>query len=568
MAFMKTATYFHCQLKPISRGSGKSIVNCAAYRTGLKLEDEHYGQTRDYTHKKDVVTSFTTAPGGSPEFARETETLWNQVEKKENRKNSILAYEWEIALPNELDDAHRENITRNIAGWLKDEYGVAVTAGIHTGGDRGNGKNDHAHVFMTTREISEDGWAKNKLRDFNVRPGQSNPNVDYVKAHVAEFINQSLADNGIDERVTHESYAARGIDIEGTKHLGPKTWALERDGPTERGDINRDILAAREAIEARLVWQQEEAQPEISAELEQQFVNRFGDDFAPPPKEAEPATGNTPPPKLDGAPKDELPSNQKEPPRGTPPDWVEAPRGTPEDWVEAPKGTPDDWEEASPSGPPKGKEAAQGTPEDWQPAKAGQGSDQRPEHTAWQNLAHQVRGYWQRLGQFMHDQTSGTPAPQQPEAQAPDARAAPDATSEGAQSWVSRVMENRAVQAGRKLLHGWGHRDSSELIAGIKETAAIVEDILAKGPQRSAPETSLDAEATPPNAPAPPAPDKAPSAFDRLSASVDATEPPQRGQTVSAFDVLMASRAAPRSAATQQPSTSPAPEPDGLTPEP
>jgi hypothetical protein len=66
-------------------------------RTGSKLEDRYYGQTRDFTDKKHVVTSFTIAPDGTPEWARDTEALWNAVEKKDDRKNSILVYEWEIA---------------------------------------------------------------------------------------------------------------------------------------------------------------------------------------------------------------------------------------------------------------------------------------------------------------------------------------------------------------------------------------------------------------------------------------------------------------------------------------
>ena len=564
---MKTATWFHCQLKPISRSAGKSVVNCAAYRTGSKLEDEHYGQTRDYTHKKDVVTSFTVAPDGAPEWAGDTETLWNAVEKKENRKNSILAYEWEVALPNELDDAHRENIARDIAGWLKDEYGAAVTVGIHNGGDRGNGLNDHAHIFMTTREITEDGWAKNKLRDFNVRPGQDNPEVDHVREQVAAFINTGLEDAGSDERVTHESYAARGIDIEGTKHLGPKASALERDGvETERAAINREI------IEARLVWQREQAQPEITAELAREFAGRFGEDFTPPLDDDAPsASGDAPTSPHEEAP--EIPPDRQEAPHGTPPDWVEAPQGTPPDWEDAPQGTPPDWVEAVSANADAGQPAPRGSGQDWQTPAAGQASDRRAEHTAWENLASRVRSYWQHLDLFLHDESSGTPA-QQPEAQAPVARVAPDADSETNKSWVARVMESKAAHAATRLLHGWGHRDGTEFTAGLKDTAAIVEDILAKGSQRAG--GSNPDETKQPDDPTPQTDDKAKqpelaprptlgmSAFEKFAASVDTSKLQPRGKTVSAFDALMARQAG------QQPGASPSapePEPDGMTPE-
>jgi hypothetical protein len=505
---MRTATYFHCSLKPISRGDGKSVVNCAAYRTGSKLEDEHYGQTRDYTHKKDVVTSFTVAPGGAAEWASDTEALWNAVEKKENRKNSILAYEFEVALPNELDDPERENIARNIAGWLKDEYGVAVTAGIHNGGDRGNGKNDHAHIFMTTREFSEtseDGWAKNKFRDFNVRKGQPNPNVEHVREQVAEFINTALADAGSDERVTPESYAARGIDIEGTKHLGPKAWALGEE--SDRGRINREI------IESRLAWQAE-IEPQITANVERDLSARFGDTHLPaaladdasdlPVEQTDAATDAIPPDHAEAAPdvSDGLIEDDTKPLEGAAAD-------------DAPTITPD-----------------------WTEARAGQFSDERERFTRWERLAAVVRGYWGRFVDLVQDEQSGSPVPQQ-EADAPDEQVAPDAGSEEHKSWVARVTQSKAAQAATRLWHGWGHRDASEFTAGLKDTAAIVEDILAKGPrpapgprqpgaaeaapqeQAKQPDVAAPVEPTP-SAPAPPLED-----WERFHHSAHAAPEPE-----------------------------------------
>jgi hypothetical protein len=288
----RTATYYHCSLKPMSRSAGRSAVACAAYRTGASLDDVRYGVVRDFSRKTDVVTSFTLAPDDAPAWAQETAELWNAVEAKENRKNSQLAFEWEVALPNELDHSDREAIARGFAQWLTDEYGVAVTVGIHGGGSRGNGLNDHMHVMMTTREIGPGGWGA-KLRDFNTRPGTKNPEVERVREHVADLINDALEESGSAERVSHKSYKARGIEHEPTTHLGPNATAYERQGiPTERGDINREI------IEARLVWQHEQAQPEVTAGLEREFAARFGD---PLPRIAEPdeARQLPPPQKLE-----------------------------------------------------------------------------------------------------------------------------------------------------------------------------------------------------------------------------------------------------------------------------
>ena len=276
--------WFHCRLKPISRAAGRSVVACAAYRTGMTLEDERYAMQRDFSRKNDVVTAFTLAPDSAPAWAHDVTQLWNAVEAKEKRKDAQLAFEWEVALPNELDHAQRENIARTFTGWLVAQYGVAVTTGIHEGGDRGNGLNDHMHVLMTTRPIDADGFAAKKLREFNTRPGTKNPEVDRVREEVADLINAGLEDAGSPERVDHRSFKARGIDRVPTTHLGPGATGYERQGhATERGDINRAIIAER------LAWQQEELQPEITATLERELAERFGGEVEPDRPSAVPA---------------------------------------------------------------------------------------------------------------------------------------------------------------------------------------------------------------------------------------------------------------------------------------
>ena len=280
---MKTAEYYHCRLQVIGRGNekrgsvraGRAAVACAAYRAGMAIADERYGVIRDFSRKSDVVTSCTFAPDGAPDWASDVTQLWNRVEASEKRKDAQLAYEWEIALPNELDAKTREEIARSFAGFLKENYGVAGTVGIHSGGERGNGLNDHMHVMMTRRGVNADGFDKKILQQFSVKPGAPNPEVERVREHVANLINDALEEAGSDERVDHRSFRARGIDREPTRHLGPAATAYERQGfETDRGDINREI------IEERVRWQMDEAQPEITADLERQLAARFGDDFA------------------------------------------------------------------------------------------------------------------------------------------------------------------------------------------------------------------------------------------------------------------------------------------------
>ena len=46
---------YHCSIKVISRGKGKSAVAAAAYRAGEKITNEFDGMTHDYTHKGGFV---------------------------------------------------------------------------------------------------------------------------------------------------------------------------------------------------------------------------------------------------------------------------------------------------------------------------------------------------------------------------------------------------------------------------------------------------------------------------------------------------------------------------------
>ena len=50
-----TIAIYHCSIKIISRGKGKSAVGAAAYRSGEKLTNDYDGTTHDFTRKGGVV---------------------------------------------------------------------------------------------------------------------------------------------------------------------------------------------------------------------------------------------------------------------------------------------------------------------------------------------------------------------------------------------------------------------------------------------------------------------------------------------------------------------------------
>ena len=56
----------------------------------------------DFTNKAGVVHSEVMLPEGAPERLRDRETLWNEVEATEKRKDAQLAREVEFAIPREM----------------------------------------------------------------------------------------------------------------------------------------------------------------------------------------------------------------------------------------------------------------------------------------------------------------------------------------------------------------------------------------------------------------------------------------------------------------------------------
>ena len=99
---------YHLTAKVVSRAKGQSVVAAAAYRSSEALYDERYGLTHDYTRKEGVEHSEILLPEGAPKSLGDRQTLWNQVEANEKRKDSQLARELEIGLPVEL--THGENV--------------------------------------------------------------------------------------------------------------------------------------------------------------------------------------------------------------------------------------------------------------------------------------------------------------------------------------------------------------------------------------------------------------------------------------------------------------------------
>lgn len=228
---------YHLSMKPVSRASGRSAVASMAYRAGEKLTNERDGITHDYTAKQGVEHAEIVLPEGvNADWARDRSDLWNAAEFAEKRKDARVAREFEVALPHELSAEQRLEATREMAQDLANRYGAAVDFAIHAPHDASDVRNHHAHILMTTRQVTEDGLGdKTYLERENkwlLSNGLATTDMQLrdIRQTWEGIANERLAMAGLDIRIDHRSHMERGLEISPTEHMGVHASQMERRG--------------------------------------------------------------------------------------------------------------------------------------------------------------------------------------------------------------------------------------------------------------------------------------------------------------------------------------------------
>jgi hypothetical protein len=268
---------YHLSVKSISRSAGRSAVAAAAYRSGERLFDARYGVEHDYTRKGGVEHTELVVPEDAPNWAQDRDRLWNEVEANENRKNSMVAREWEVALPAELSDADRRALAVGFARTLVDRYGVVADVAVHAPHREGDDRNHHAHILTTTREIGADGFGA-KTRILDVKQTASRE-VSAMREHWAERQNEALERMGAEGRVDHRTLEAQREEAEAERDRLARELEAERQASEKRRE-DRTSEAAR-AYAQRIFDQaglgdrsSEEQKDRDWSELEQQLVRK------------------------------------------------------------------------------------------------------------------------------------------------------------------------------------------------------------------------------------------------------------------------------------------------------
>ena len=252
---------YHMSIKIGSKGKGQSAVAAAAYRSGDKLTDKETGLISDYTRKGGVVHSEISLCDNAPLKYADRETLWNAVHEIENKKNSRLWREFEVALPKEFSQDEQIETVRDFVKQLTDS-GMCADWSLH---DKGDG-NPHAHIMATVRSITNEGeWApksrlvydldengerifqklnkqgykqyKSHKEDYN--NWNAKERVEEWRAAWAKCCNDRLAER---DHIDHRSYERQGIDQIPTIHEGYAARKIAaKGGISERVEINNEI---------------------------------------------------------------------------------------------------------------------------------------------------------------------------------------------------------------------------------------------------------------------------------------------------------------------------------------
>lgn len=252
--------------KQVQRSHGRSSVAASAYRSASKIIDERTGIIHDYANKKGVEHSDIFTPDNAPKFAKNGATLWNAVEEKEKKSNSITARERIVAFPHEFNIFQRKEAGANISREIMNRYNCAVESSYHKAdkiidtetGEITDNKNNHVHIMFTNRgfdENTQDGWSKTKFRNYShdriTVNGETTTKASHenktLRAFIAGEINRIAQRDNLQVKTEHLSFKERGIDQEATQHLGYVASDMKKKGKVnQRENINIAIRASND----------------------------------------------------------------------------------------------------------------------------------------------------------------------------------------------------------------------------------------------------------------------------------------------------------------------------------
>ncbi len=203
---------YYFDVHQVSRKKGESAIGFSSYLSAQALKSERDGKTYDKGHKGVVYSEVMLPPHVPKEFSNR-EHLWNSVENYENRKDSMLAYQFLIFLDfdlplNEMIGMVREYLSENFI-----KKGMICDFAIHEPDDAS--KSYHVHMLCPTREMDENGqW---KIRYVNKTMTLSSGKTTSFDYETNNWRSKTALLEWRDawEKICNRHLAARGLELIG-----------------------------------------------------------------------------------------------------------------------------------------------------------------------------------------------------------------------------------------------------------------------------------------------------------------------------------------------------------------
>ncbi len=212
----------------------RSVVGCAAYRSGTRIKDTQLGLTFDYRNRTGIYHTEIIAPPEAPAWVNNRPILWNTVQAAEIRCDAQLAREFLLSLPKELALSDCRDAVREFVELCLVSKGMIADFAIHEPSRHAERGNIHAHIMTTTRSISKDGFG---LKD---RSWNTSLMLRNWRELWCELVNRYLEKAGLDLRVDHRSRVT--IEFEEGRHFDysidhwlndeAEAWFVERNDIT------------------------------------------------------------------------------------------------------------------------------------------------------------------------------------------------------------------------------------------------------------------------------------------------------------------------------------------------
>ena len=222
----------HIAIRTHSRRRGHTVAAAIAYRCGLDLRCARTGERFDYSRRaarQEIAAAGFAGPEGFTPCADDIMQRWGQrfaddTENAERHKFATVLRDVQIALPAELNDAQRIELTQTFAHRLAKRYSTSTVFAVHRPDPCGDARNHHAHIALPTRDSH--GKKLRVLDDRKTGPAE----IKAIRDLWEKLANQALISAEKQPTVNTQ----RRLDANPAPTLGPERTGVERRSRAKR----------------------------------------------------------------------------------------------------------------------------------------------------------------------------------------------------------------------------------------------------------------------------------------------------------------------------------------------